>query len=733
MYQFNPYAIPPFVASIYILFSGLFIFLLRRRIWTNFICSLAYYCSAIWLFGYFMLYSTKKPDSLFWPKFVYIGVVFIPPTFYHFTVVLLSLKKQRKFVLLTYLVSLCFLTLILFTDNFIVGLKKFFWGYHTKVNPLFHSVFLTFFFITYVSGLKNLFNAYRKRKLQQGQPLAVTHIKYLLLGYSIASLGAVDYIPDWGTEFYPFGGYIFISIATSFVAYAIVKYRLLDITVAITRTGIFIGVYTLVLGIPFAISGWFKSWLIGMLGVNWWILPLGLMAGLATVGPFIYIYLDRRAEKRLLYEQHRYQETLKQAAREMARIRNLKKLLNLIVHTVTKTVRISYAGIYLFDTKLEQFFLEVGRNLKKGQIVSIGKENPLILWFKDYKESLVYEEINRKVQENFEPIFKELEEQMRFLNATVIVPGFLEDRLIGLLVLGDKRSGKIYSSEDLNTFSLLANQAALAIENALLYENIEGQVRQRTKELIEVQKQLVQAEKLATMGTLAGGVAHEINNPLTAILTNVQMLLASDTIDDKLDRESLELIEEATKRCRTIVQKLIAYAKKPLGTVEVSRINLLNVINKVISFFGYQLEQDNIKVIFEIKENDFMVMGNQNELEQVLTNIVLNARDAIKRIKKSGDIYISLLKSEDWIKIVIKDGGAGIPKDIISKIFDPFFTTKEVGKGLGLGLSICQAIVEKHNGLISVQSEVNKGSTFTIQLPKVEAKSSINITEVSKG
>lgn len=154
-------------------------------------------------------------------------------------------------------------------------------------------------------------------------------------------------------------------------------------------------------------------------------------------------------------------------------------------------------------------------------------------------------------------------------------------------------------------------------------------------------------------------------------------------------------------------------------------MNLLNVVKNVVSFLSYQLEQDNIKIITEAKDDDYLVLGNQNELEQVVTNIVLNARDAIKQIKKSGDIHISLLKSDDWLKIEIKDEGIGIPQEKIPKIFDPFYTTKEVGKGTGLGLSICQSIIEKYNGLITVQSEPNKGSVFTIQLPKIKIENKL--------
>jgi len=108
-----------------------------------------------------------------------------------------------------------------------------------------------------------------------------------------------------------------------------------------------------------------------------------------------------------------------------------------------------------------------------------------------------------------------------------------------------------------------------------------------------------------------------------------------------------------------------------------------------------------------------------------LTNIILNARDAITKTKKSGNIYITLSKNNNSIDIEIRDEGSGIPKEIMPRIFDPFFTTKDVGKGLGLGLSICQAIVEKHEGTITVQSEVNKGSVFTVKIPRTEVTSVI--------
>jgi signal transduction histidine kinase len=643
----------------------------------------------------------------------------MPTLLFFSTAWLGELKRRKYFLIANYAISLLFYVLAIITDKFIspYAIRKYLWGYY-PIYTLWTVPFLVLFFTQIIITVRGLYTAYKR----EGVYFKKMSKKIILVASLIGFTAAVDFLPKlfnlpW---LYPYG-YISMLIYISLVAYAIARYRFMDITLTITRTGIFIAVYTLVLGLPFLLLTWGKSWLTQFLGLNWWAGPLVLLTVLATAGPFFYIYLQKRAEAILLREQLRYREALRQAAREMARIHNLKKLLNLIVHIVTKTVAINHSAIFLLDEKSGRYTLQAGRNLKKPQIAVLGEANPLIAWMHGHREPLVQEELRRKNEESADSLFKALEEQLQSLNAEVVVPGFLRDKLIGFLVLGDKRSGKIYNSEDLNTFSLLANQAALAVENAVLYENIEGQVKERTEELMQVQKQLVQAEKLATVGTLAGGVAHEINNPLTAVLTNVQMLLVDAAKIDPDTKESLQLIEEATKRCRTIVQKLMAYAKKPLETTEEKEVNMLELVEKVLDFLDYQMRQDNIKIILDAKRGDYPVLGNHNEMEQVLTNILINAKDAIKHHKKAGEIHISLTKNDDWVKVAIKDDGPGIPKNIISKIFDPFFTTKEIGKGLGLGLSICHSIVEKHNGTIKVESEPGKGSTFIVQLPRALA------------
>jgi len=277
---------------------------------------------------------------------------------------------------------------------------------------------------------------------------------------------------------------------------------------------------------------------------------------------------------------------------------------------------------------------------------------------------------------------------------------------------------KLAESFNIMAESLYQSMKALEKERA----SLDVKVKERTKELMETQEQLIHSEKMATIGTLAGGVAHEVNNPLGTILINAQMLLRD--IKDEGKKKHIKLIEESTRRCRDIVQTLLRYSRKPeMGEFE--SIDLNTVITDSCNLLQHQLEKDNIKIETEYGSIPYM-RGNANELQQVFTNLILNAGDAVKEKRKTKDTEkpgkITIITSQKGKFIVsqIIDNGIGIPEENIKRIFDPFFTTKDVGGGTGLGLSITYKIIEKHSGEIDVSSKMDEGTTFTIKLPVSE-------------
>ncbi len=270
-------------------------------------------------------------------------------------------------------------------------------------------------------------------------------------------------------------------------------------------------------------------------------------------------------------------------------------------------------------------------------------------------------------------------------------------------------------TRELEEKSRKLSQARLATLNMLkdMAED-KKKIEEAYRELKKTQNQLIQSEKMATIGTLAGGIAHEINNPLGSILINTQMLL--NDIKDEEKRESLKLIEESARRCRDIVQNLLSYSRRH-ELEEFMPVNLNEVIDNSYNLIRHQLRMDNINV--EIKYGNISnVDGNANELQQVFTNLILNARDAIKKSGKRGTITIRTFQEDKFIVSEVTDNGSGIPEEYIKRIFDPFFTTKDIGEGTGLGLSIVYKIIEKHNGKIYVSSKLGEGTTFTIKLPK---------------
>lgn len=223
---------------------------------------------------------------------------------------------------------------------------------------------------------------------------------------------------------------------------------------------------------------------------------------------------------------------------------------------------------------------------------------------------------------------------------------------------------------------------------------------------------LHQAEKLAAVGRLAAGIAHELNNPLGNIVGYAKLLLKTGNLGD-YEREKISIIIEQAEKGSEIIRGLLEFSReRPL---ELKNISLNNSIERVLSTMAYMIEPVGIKV-YKHLDKILPVEADESQIEQVLHNIILNAIQAIDG-RENGIIEISTSASDSTVQISISDNGPGIPKEHLSLIFDPFFTTKPPGKGTGLGLSISLEIIKKHGGSIWAESEPGKGATFHIILP----------------
>ncbi len=515
---------------------------------------------------------------------------------------------------------------------------------------------------------------------------------------------------------------IFFTFYPMIVSYAVIKYRFMDVTVFFTRASIFLIVYTLVLGIPFWIG--YK-----LLGQGLWLLPISLMGLFATAGPFIYLFIQKRAEDALQQEQRRYQTTLRQASAGMGRIKDLKKLLNMIVYVLIRAVRLDHALIYVFDERKKQYVLgatkqRVGHaHFNEG----IDAAGALVQNLLRNRLPIIYEEIKQRVQDFKDIELFELEKTMASLGAELVIPIFVDQNLTAIVVMGKKESGKLYNEDDLSVFTILANQAALAIENAQFYEDMKL-----------TQEQLFQAEKMATIGTMADGLSHQINNRFHAL-----GFIAGDALDTiKICKEkgvpdnlketfndlerSFNRVQENVVQGGEVVQGLLRYTRK--GDEGFVAVNFEDVFKSAYEMAQFKIKTTDLKVVRMFDPLTApKIKGNFTQLQEVFFNLIDNGYDAMMQrkteLKEPGfvptlKVYVNALEGNQ-VELIFEDNGAGVKPDDMSKLFTPFFTTKlSSKKGTGLGLYVIKKIIEdNHKGQVIMDSVYMVGTKMKLRLP----------------
>jgi signal transduction histidine kinase len=316
------------------------------------------------------------------------------------------------------------------------------------------------------------------------------------------------------------------------------------------------------------------------------------------------------------------------------------------------------------------------------------------------------------------------------LEVELLVPILFGVDMLGVIAVGRKLSGEPLATEDRQLLRTLANQSAIAMENAKAFdeiaklnETLEARVEARTTELQEIQLQLMQSEKLSSLGQLVAGVAHELNNPIGFVHANLQLL---DEFIDKLSRAQdagtdteqiraaiaklLSRSREGTHRVKEIVQDLRAFSR--MDQAELQDADLHEELDRTLGLMEPRFK-DGVTVVREYGDLP-RVRCYPGQLNQVFLNLLMNACDAMGC---QGSVQITTTMIPEGVRLEFQDDGPGIPPELLNRLFEPFFTTKEVGKGTGLGLSLSHGIIERHRGKFTVKSNLGEGATFVIELP----------------
>jgi PAS domain S-box-containing protein len=303
------------------------------------------------------------------------------------------------------------------------------------------------------------------------------------------------------------------------------------------------------------------------------------------------------------------------------------------------------------------------------------------------------------------------------LHSTAYIPLVSKGQPLGVMVVSSY-SGFKFSANYVDFLTAIGNQIGVAVDNANLYENL----KRAYQKLKEAQEQVIRTEKLASLGKLAATVAHEINNPLAAVLTYTRLMMKLMS-RGRFTQERLEdiaryltIMESETARCGEIVKNLLAFSRQPKITVEASSIEEL--IEKTLVLISHDLEMKNIQLVKDIEPDLPKIKCSSRHIQQALLNLLSNASEAMP---EGGTLTVTAKhsKSDGFVETVISDTGCGISEEDLKNIFEPFFTTKEEGRGVGLGLSVVHGIITRHNGSIEIESKPDEGSTFKVRLPTV--------------
>jgi len=306
-------------------------------------------------------------------------------------------------------------------------------------------------------------------------------------------------------------------------------------------------------------------------------------------------------------------------------------------------------------------------------------------------------------------------------------------KLVGVLAICSLRK-QAFAQDQLEMMLSVATMTASVIQRTQLFHKLEEEksrlkrankkisklntdLEAKIEDLKEAQNQIVQTEKLAVAGRLAAGVAHEVNNPIGIIINRIECIqseahekgISKDLIKD------LSTIEKYAHRISKIVEDLSIFSRTTYSEPDFSRIDIHDTLMDVFFLVEQKINGKKVKIIKKLCPESLFVMGDSDRLEQVFINIIDNA---VHAVSGNGSVTVSTIEEEKCILIEISDSGTGMPEEHLNKIYDPFFTTKEVGKGIGLGLPISQAIIKDHYASIGVKSRVNKGTAFTIIFPK---------------
>ncbi|MFH2219552.1 MAG: ATP-binding protein [Pseudomonadota bacterium] len=724
----NLYSIPP--ALTLCCFAGLAGLTVFRGRWTKttvlffIICLLGSFLYIDILFAF----NVKSAETaLIISRSDHFFLVYIIPVYIHFFHEFLGVSKRKWLIRTAY--AYAFLLMFLTpTPLYIASMQTHYFGLFAKggaVYPFFGlgSLFATVYVLVLVChSIRLEKSGIRKNRL-----------KYVFAGFGVMGiLNGLDVLPAYGYPVYPPGNLSFIPLIV--FAVGVFSHDLLDMGILIRKSL----VYSLLTA--------FLTFMYAFIVIAADRVFRGYRFSDSTYFPVLFFFLiafvfgplktatQTLTDRLFLKGKYDYQKTIKDVSRMIVSVLDQGEISRRLLGTVVDAMLIDHGALFLESPCGSMYILFTfrGKYDLSEDLRSVPKGSPLIDFMETGRGAVRKKHLIDRVSDSH---IQKVLAHMNALRAEIALPMRFKDAVNGFFILGEKRSGDMYTKEDIDLLETLSRQSALAIENARSYKTIqdlnvrlEEKVEQRTQalktalhETERAQEQLIRSESLAAIGQLIAGVAHELNNPLASVTSLVQSAVEDmeqrdrQTLLDEALIDDLKFADKELGRVRSIVASLLGLSRQTQTYTEPVNINI--VVADALRVLHNQFKQYRVEINEYYSPDLPEIHGNFANLGQVVLNIIQNAIQAVAG--KEGRIRLTTRFEKDTGHVVFecKDNGPGVHESIRQDIFKPFFTTKEVGRGTGLGLYICHEIVRKHGGKLALRRTDGDGARFVIELP----------------
>jgi len=716
------------IISLFNLILAFVVFWHNRRSIVNLSFFLFTFAVSFWGITYIIAQSS---GSLFWGRMVFVFGLLMGGGFLLFAKTFPRvIKRISPLQYILFFGPVIFLIILLFTTDLIL---EGFIAHENNLEPqLGPAYYLLIIYVVFsvVYGIVSL--VFRYRKVEGVEKL---QMKYLLFGLTLFSLAAVMVnviLPTIGIFQLNSLGPIFSIFFVVAVAYSIIKHRLMDIRIVLKKVMLHILIsltfLVFILGSIFAVAFFLAKRIPDLYLV--FTGSFAMVIALLFLNP-LRKFFEKLANRYFFTSLYNYQATLEELATKLTTVIEMPKVINLIVDTIMKTMGLDRAGVLLLSNErnANRYLIAkvIGFNEQNG--VSLVRDNYLVQWLTSNKKMVVYEELDWMIEKsrdnNARSGMMRLKANMKKIEASLCMPLMSKGKLVSIIVLGNKVTGDAYTVEDFRLLQTISNQAAVAIENARLYNSMEEIVEEQTREIKE--KNIRLQELLKMKSEFLSIASHQLRTPLTAIRGLLAMQADGDL--DKLPKEQQKQEQqhmlESANRLSNIVNDLLDAMELEGGHLnfEFQEVDIIKIIKEISEDLKPNYDKKGLKFSLDAPKSFPHIEAEPKMLREALENIIDNA----EKYTNKGGVTVTLSSDNKYVTIKVKDTGIGISETDKKRLFGKFSrgekSTYQHTDGSGLGLFIAKNVITEHHGEIKLESAgEGKGATVVITLPIAQPK-----------